>query len=95
MIDNDPRYDGHWNYRLFAEKNIDGNPVFSIHETFYDDSHEIPNDYEKAPVMMVSDDVEEIIFMLEKMIGSFQQPILSKKNFPKEYPDAHIQQLIE
>ena len=91
MIDNDQRYDGHWNYRIFAEKDIDENPVFSIHEVFYDDSHEIPTDYNKAPVMMVSDD----IFMLEKMIGSFQQPILSKKNFPKEYPDAHIQQLIE
>jgi|TARA_R100000479_G_C6375072_1_gene198672 hypothetical protein len=95
MIENDPRYDGHWNFRLFAEKNIDGGPVFSVHETFYDDSQDIPIDYNKAPVVMVSDDMEELIFIIEKMIGSFQQPILCKKNFPKEYPNANIQQLVE
>lgn len=95
MIKDDPRYDGHWNYRLFAEKNIDGNPVFSVHETYYDDDHDIPTDYNKAPVIMVSDDLEELIFVLEKMVGAFQQTILCKKNFPKEYPDEDIQQLIE
>lgn len=71
-----------WNYRLMRIKNrniITNKDEFyySIHEVFYDAN--TPNasfGYTKDPVDVSAYSVEEIKFMLEKMLKCLEKPIL-------------------
>ena len=64
-----------WNYRLFKgdENNL------SIHEVYYHQGE--PSLYTENPVAPFGESVDEIKEDLEKMLLSFNKPILTEKDF--------------
>lgn len=69
-------------YRLMAEDTPSG-VVYSIHEVFYMNGH--PYDFVFIPLALISLDQEDLIADIQLALEAFQQPILSKENFPNQY----------
>ena len=71
----DEEVDATWNYRLFKE---DENNL-AIHEVYYHKGE--PSLYTENPVAPFGESVDEIKEDLEKMLLSFNKPILTEKDF--------------
>jgi hypothetical protein len=69
-------------YRLMAEDTPNG-VVYSIHEVFYLNGH--PHDFVYIPLALISIDEEDLISDIQLALEAFEQPILSKDQFPNEY----------
>lgn len=75
-----------WNYRVYAhEQTIGGqnNICFEILETYYDQKG-VPNGYIENK-SVISDDLKGLTWQMNKMKLALKKPIISVKNFPKEY----------
>lgn len=71
--------------RVMAQ-NTNGVTVYSINEVFYDE-YGIPFDYVKVPMLMISEELEDLIVEQQRMLEAHQKPIISIDNFPQEYED--------
>ena len=69
-------------YRLMAEETPAGT-IYSVHEVFYMNGQ--PYDYVFIPLTLIATDEEDLIADIQLALEAFQQPILSKDNFPDEY----------
>ncbi len=75
-----------WNYRVMIDDSGGENQTtYSIHEVFYDKQGS-PEDYERMPETMLSDDLEQLFWCLEHYIKAFSAPMISIPNFPTEVP---------
>lgn len=72
-----------WNHRILAHEHKD-EIYLQIHEVYYNEEG-IPNGYTEKGVSVGSEDIEGINWVLDKMKECADKPILSVKNFPKEY----------
>jgi len=71
-----------WNHRVLIHEN-EGEIYFKIHEVYYKD--EIPFDYTIDPVIIESEKIKEIKWMLNKIQEAIKKPILwAGENFPNE-----------
>ena len=57
--------------------------IYSVHEVFYMNGQ--PYDYVFIPLALIATDEEDLIADIQLALEAFQQPILSKDNFPAEY----------
>lgn len=69
-------------YRIMAEDTPSGT-VYSIHEVFYYNGH--PHDYVFIPLSLIALDKEDLVADIQLALEAFEQPILSKDQFPNEY----------
>jgi hypothetical protein len=65
-----------WNYRVIRIEE-QGEPVYAIHEVFYDQAGKI-NGWTKEPVNVVSDDRLGLLYVLTKMVEAEGQPVLEE-----------------
>ena len=72
-----------WNYRIIqTEEN--GEIFLNIHEVYYD-KNGIPNGYTENPVTVSGEVVEDLKWVLNKMIECLDKPILlGGEKFPQE-----------
>lgn len=69
-------------FRIFAEETKDGT-VYSVHEVFYLNDH--PIDYVGVPLVLISQDTEDLIGEIQLVLEAFERPILSLEYFPEEF----------
>ena len=72
-----------WNHRVLAHK--EGDEIyFQIHEVYYDEGG-LPNGYTSNGVSVGGDNLDDINWVLDKMIECTSKPILLAYDFPNEY----------
>ena len=75
-----------WNFRVMIDDSSgEDQTTYSIHEVFYD-KQGTPEDYERMPETMLTDDLEQLFWCLEHYIKAFSVPAISIPNFPMEVP---------
>ena len=72
-----------WNYRVLAHEHK-GEVYFQIHEVHYSDVGK-PTSYAQGGAITQGDNVDEVEWVLSEMEKCLKKPILSVKDFPKEF----------
>lgn len=75
-----------WNHRVIAHDDYitTENVYYMIHEVFYDKEGK-PDGCTANPITINGEDLESLHWVVDKIKECLDKPILSKKNFPKEY----------
>jgi len=72
-----------WNHRVLAHK--DGEDwYFQIHEVFYNETGR-PDSYTAQGVGVGAENLEGLVWVLDKMKECLSKPILSVDDFPNEW----------
>jgi hypothetical protein len=73
-----------WNYRILAHTDSINQPLFQLHEVYYEGKE--PKGYIETPSIVTGEDIEELRWHLVRMEEALQKPILWAGDlFPLEY----------
>ncbi len=79
-----------WNYRILAHKSNNDDMYLQIHEVYYNENN-IPIAYTKNPISIGGTDIDEILWVIDKIRDAVNKPILlAGEKFPNEYRNEDL-----